>query len=87
MNQLKAIQEIYRTANVSPIFRSNAAFALGMADDEVPYISLGDVFENRYIIRLLPEGDMNNYPITRNGRILVEYTSIEHLVRDGWELD
>ncbi|MBQ9508635.1 MAG: hypothetical protein IJR53_04345 [Bacteroidales bacterium] len=87
MNQLKALQEIYRTANISPVFRPNPLFASRLAEDEIPYISLGDVLENRYIIRLIKEGDMTGYPILTNGPMLVKYDTLEHLAGDGWQLD
>ncbi len=83
--ELSELEEIFRTANISPVFRPNPSFAIG--DGDVPYISLGDVLENRYLIRLLPEGQMNQFPIIENGPILVEYPSLEQLVLDGWTLD
>lgn len=83
--ELSELEEIFRTANISPVFRPNPSFTIG--DGDVPYISLGDVLENRYLIRLLPEGQMTQFPIIENGPILVEYPSLERLVLDGWTLD
>lgn len=85
--ELNELKEIFRTANISPVFRPNPSFAIEIGDGNVPYISLGDVLENLYLIRLLPEGQMTQFPITENGSILVEYPSLERLVHDGWTLD
>ena len=88
MNQLKALKEIYRTANVSPVFRPNAKYASQIKENEVPYIALNDVLEELFIIRLLPFDDvLQQFPITVEGSMLVEYQSVEDLVKDGWELD
>lgn len=86
MDQLKALKEIYSKAFISPVFRANGAFANEIGDD-LPYISLDDVLENRYIIRLLPEGSASAFPYTEKGSLLKEYPSLEALVLDGWELD
>lgn len=85
--ELSELEEIFRTANISPVFRPNPSFAIEIGDGNVPYISLGDVRENLYLIRLLSEGQMTQFPITENGPILVEYPSLERLVLDGWPLD
>jgi len=86
MDQLKVLKEIFRTADISPVFRPNPTFALEIGDD-LPYISLSDVLENRYCIRLMPEGSEDHFPYTRNAALLKEYPSLEALVLDGWELD
>ena len=86
MDQLKELKEIFRTANISPVFRPNPAFAIEIGDG-LPYISLGDVLENRYRIRLMPEGSADTFPYTVNGPLLKEYPSLEALVNDGWQLD
>ena len=86
MDQLEALKEIYRTADFSPVFRTNEAFAFEIGDD-LPYISLDDVLEFRYIIRLLPEGTACTFPYTEKGPILKEYPSLEALANDGWVLD
>lgn len=86
MDQLKALKEIYRTADISPVFRSNENLALEIGDG-LPYISLDDVLENRYIIRLLPGGLAGTFPYTEKGPVLKEYPSLEALANDGWELD
>lgn len=88
MNQLKALKEIYRTANISPVFRPNAKYASQIKENEVPYIALNDVLEDLFVIRLLPcDVVSRQFPITAEGQVLVEYQSIEELVKDGWELD
>lgn len=86
MDQLKALKEIYRTANISPIFRPNPAYSSELGE-KVPYICLDDVLENRYIIRMLPDEQIKNFPIFSGGDKLKEYPSLEQLVQDGWELD
>ena len=86
MDQLKALKEIYRTADISPVFRSNENLALEIGNNQ-PYICLDDVLENRYIIRLLPEGSAVTFPYTEKGPVLKEYPSLEALANDGWELD
>lgn len=86
MDQLKALKEIYRTADISPVFRSNENLALEIGNNQ-PYISLDDVLENRYIIRLLPGGLAGTFPYTEKGPVLKEYPSLEALANDGWELD
>ncbi len=86
MNQKEVLKEIYRTADISPVFRTNEVFALEIGDD-IPYISLDDVLENRYIIRVLPEGLAGTFPYTEKGPVLKEYPSLEALANDGWELD
>ena len=86
MDTFAALKEIFRTADISPVFRVNPAYASEIGDD-LPYISLGDVLEFRYRIRLLPEGSAVTFPYTDGGGLLKEYPSLEALVNDGWELD
>lgn len=57
MDQLKASKEIYSTADISSVFHANEAFILEIGDD-LPYISLDNVLEKRFIIRLLPENSL-----------------------------
>ena len=85
-SELNALREIYRTANISPIFRTNLVYHLELGD-LIPYICLGDVLEYKYIIRLLPEGQITEFPIFRYGQKFKEYPSLEMLVEDGWQLD
>ena len=84
---LEILKEIYRTADISPIFRPNPLFAGVMDEDSAAYIALDDVLGYRYIVRLMPEGGATSFPITEYGTIIAEYNSLEELLNDGWQLD
>lgn len=87
MDQVSALKEIFRTADISPVFRANPVFGTVMDENSAAYIALDDVMEYRYIVRLMPEGGFEHFPIFEHGEILAEYQSLDYLFNDGWKLD
>lgn len=80
--QLLWLKDIFSKANYSPVFRPHDGVPEGM----VAYISLDDVLNYQYIIRILPI-DKVTQPILEKGVEVARYESMEALVSDGWELD
>ena len=80
--QLQWLNEIFSKANYSPGFRPHD----GVPEGTLAYISLPDVLEYRYIIRVLPFEEVAQ-PILKEGAVIAQYDSLEALVSDGWELD
>ena len=80
--QLQWLNDIFSKANYSPVFRQHDSVPEGM----LAYISLPDVLEYRYIIRMLPIEEVSQ-PIFKEGIVIAQYDSAEALVSDGWELD
>lgn len=80
--QLQWLNDIFSKANYSPVFRQHDRVPEGM----LAYISLPDVLEYRYIIRMLPIEEVTQ-PILNEGVVIAQYDSAEALVSDGWELD
>ena len=80
--QLLWLNDIFSKANYSPVFRPHDGVPEGM----VAYISLDDVLNYQYIIRILPIEEVTQ-PILEKGVEVAHYDSMEALVSDGWELD
>ncbi len=80
--QLQWLNEIFKTANYSPIFRQHDGVPEGM----IAYISLSDLLAFRYIIRMLPVEKITQ-PILIERNMIARYETVEALVADGWELD
>ena len=80
--QLQWLNDIFSEANYSPVFRPHDGVPEGM----VAYISLDDVLNYQYIIRILPIEEVTQ-PILEKGIEVARYESLEALVSDGWELD
>lgn len=80
--QLRWLNEIFSKANYSPVFRPYDGVPEGM----VAYISLDDMLEYRYIIRMLPMKEITQ-PMVAEGAVVAIYETAEALVADGWELD
>lgn len=85
--QVKALKNIYNSASLSPVFKKNSKYCIGKFAEMIPYISYVDVMDYKYIIRAKPlTRKINNFD-TYQGEIIVQYDSIEELVKDGWQLD
>ena len=80
--QLQWLNDILSKANYSPVFRPHDGVSEGM----VAYISLNDVLEYRYTIRMLPIQEITQ-PLLKEGDVVATYDTAEALVADGWELD
>jgi hypothetical protein len=76
------LEDIYKSASLSPVFKSNPKYNTG---NTTPYISYSDILANRYIIRGKPLGNSNSFEGGER-KIIAEYESIESLVKDGWRL-
>ncbi len=81
--QKRNLEAIYSAASHAPFFKSNVKYCVGQFTGLTPYIAYEDVMGDRFIIRATD--DYNNKSETNP--VIVEYGSIEELVKDGWRLD
>jgi hypothetical protein len=81
--QKKHLEAIYSAASRAPIFKKHAVYCINQYDGATPYIAYSDVMDYRFIIRAT-----KNYKDKSDvNPIIVEYSSIDELVWDGWRLD
>lgn len=88
--QLEWLQKIFDTCMPpTPAFKSNHP---DVPQGMTPYICCSDVFDRKYIIRIIPtvvflsETD-DSFEKKESGKIIAHYDSLEALVEDGWMLD
>jgi hypothetical protein len=90
-HQISNLNKIFSEALRAPIFRYNNAFfekECAYKEDFLPRISYDDIMEFRQIIRWCPiDAAGKAYWTDRNAEVIVEYSSIQELVADGWRLD
>jgi hypothetical protein len=71
---------------MSPVFQLNSKYCTGKFADLIPYISYNNIRNNEHIIRARPLGENNSFD-SKERDIIIQYDSIEQLVKDGWRLD
>lgn len=84
--QVRNIANIFHTASMTPVFKQNPKYCTGKFADLTPYISYNDVRNYKYIIRARPFYENNSFD-SEERDIIIQYDSIEQLVKDGWRLD
>jgi hypothetical protein len=84
--QVRNITNIFYAASMSPVFKLNSKYCTGKFADLIPYISYNNIRNNEYIIRARPLGENNSFD-SKERDIIIQYDSIEQLVKDGWRLD
>jgi len=84
--QVRNIANIFHAASMAPVFKKNKKYCTGKFADLTPYISYNDVRNDKYIIRARPLGENNSFD-SEERDIIIQYDSIEQLVKDGWRLD
>jgi hypothetical protein len=85
-DQKRIIEEIFSKSLYAPMFRPNTKYCTGEHAKNYGYISLDDVINYRYIIRIVP-GDIKWDPFYfEKHEILAEYDGADALVDDGWRL-
>ncbi len=83
--QLEWLQKIFETwMPPKPAFKP---YHESVPEGMVPYISVSDVHDYKYNIRVVPVEDFDSYEKTEAGKIIAHYESLEDLVEDGWRLD
>jgi hypothetical protein len=83
---IKALQNIYSRASMAPYFKDNPRYPLkGCAF----YIAYDDVRDYKYIIRSykIGENEWSSFRSEMSDPVVAEYTSVEELIADGWQLD
>lgn len=83
---IKALKNIYSRGTMVPYFKDNPRYPLkGCAF----YIAYDDVSDNKYIIRSfkLDENKLSSFRSEMSDPVVAEYTSVEELIADGWQLD
>ena len=83
---IKALKNIYSRGTMAPYFKDNPRYPLkGCAF----YIAYDDVSDNKYIIRSfkLDENKLSSFRSEMSDPVVAEYTSVEELIADGWQLD
>jgi hypothetical protein len=82
--QISNLQKILGEALMSPVFRENPKYDSKGA----PRIDYNDVMNNKYIIKSDTDfPGSGSYWCNENAEFIVQYTSIDDLVDDGWRLD
>ena len=84
--QLKSLKEIFQEASFAPLFKRNPKHCIRQFANLTPYISYDDLRNNKYIIRGSSIG-IKNACTTEKRIIIVEYSNIDELINDGWQLD
>ena len=84
--QKKNLEAIFRSAYFAPIFKPNPKYCKNEFADVTPYISYKDVVKNKFLIKGSPIGSRNGADLGIRD-IIVEYSNIDDLVNDGWQLD
>ena len=84
--QIKSLEAIYIKPSFAPIFKSNPRHCINEFARLTPYISCRDIERKMIVIRGCPIGCRN---IIDSGKreIIASYSSINELVKDGWQLD
>ena len=85
--QKKNLEIIFRDASLAPVFKCHPKYCTGDFATVTPYIAYDDVMDEKYIIRGRELGAKRNSFDNEKRPIIVEYTSIDDLVNDGWRLD
>lgn len=83
---IKALKNIYSRGTMATYFKDNPRYPLkGCAF----YIAYDDVSDNKYIIRSfkLDENKLSSFRSEMSDPVVAEYTSVEELIADGWQLD
>jgi hypothetical protein len=84
--QVRNIANIFHAASMAPVFKQNPKYCTRKFADLTPYISYNDVRNYKYTIRARPLGENNSFD-SEERDIIIQYDSIEQLVKDGWILD
>jgi hypothetical protein len=85
--QKKNLEKIYRDASLAPAFQQHPKYCTGDFAEVTPYIAYDDIMDEKYIIRGRGIGARINGFDNEKRQIIVEYSSIDDLVNDGWRLD
>ena len=85
--QKKNLEKIYRDASLAPAFKQHPKYCTGDFAEVTPYIAYDDVRLMKFIIRGRELGSKFNSFDNEKRQIIVEYTSLEELINDGWRLD
>ena len=85
-SQKKRLETIFRVAYFAPIFKPNPKHCKNKFADLTPYISYKDLIRNKLFIRGCPIGCGKSADSGQRD-IIAEYSTIDELVNDGWQLE
>ena len=81
------LERIYENGSASTVFHRNEKYCTGKFANMIAFISINDVMDYKYIIRVSNSIDIAQSYAGDRMEIIKEYSSIEELVNDGWRLD
>ena len=82
----KRLEEIYISPSFAPILQKNPKYCVDQFAEFTPYISFKDVLNSKFLIRGCPIGSGNAVD-DGNRDVIIEYSSIDELLDDGWRLE
>ena len=91
--QKRMLEKIYDIPSYSPLMHWNEMYQTEEFDGLVPLICIKDLCDRKYVISAVPEEKVSKDIETRyvpfqyqRGVFVVEYESIDAMVRDGWRV-
>ena len=86
--EIRLFKQVYDDAMYAPYVRWNLHFKTEKFKGMTPYICIQDICDHKYVICAIPEEEATT-PLQEQHRrnVIVEYSSIEEMVIDGWRLD
>ena len=85
--QKRMLKNIYECPQFAPQFYWNEKYRTEEMEDKIPYISIQDLLDYKYVICAMPQSQVE--PILLEfGRheVVKEYSSLDELVEDNWRL-
>ena len=85
-SQKRSLKAIFLSPSFAPLFKRNPKHCVDKFADLTPYISYRDLVDNKLFIRGCPIG-FGNTSDSGQREIIAEYSSIDELIDDGWQLE
>lgn len=86
--EIRLLKEVYDDAMYAPLLRWNPKYKTDKFNGMTPYICIDDICYYNYVVCAIPDEEVTDMLQERFRRnVIVEYTSLEEMVEDGWRLD
>ena len=86
--EVRLFKQVYDLAKYAPYVRWNPKYKTEKFNEMTPYICIDDIVNYNYVICAIPDEEVTMALQELHRRnVIVEYNSIEEMVKDGWRLD
>ena len=86
--EVRLFKQVYDMAKYAPYVRWNPKYKTEEFNEMTPYICIDDIVNYKYVVCAIPDEEVTMMLQELHRRnVIVEYNSIEEMVKDGWRLD